>query len=138
MTRRLSFPLVMLMGFVLMPVVIVVKSIAFGHGVERLFRALHWMQHAHRRGLTCPAGHTRPLLPTDRWLCAECNATFQGYAYMPCPHCGGGEEPREAASPPWVTCDCGLAVPVPPIPTAALVISRTLRGAIRAEGGHHG
>ena len=54
--------------------------------------------------IECSAGHVREIRSTDRYKCS-CGAVFQGMPWSPCPVCG------ESAS--VVTCDCGLAIPLP-------------------------
>ena len=52
----------------------------------------------------CPDGHPNRVYGT--WVCRGCGARFRGYAFAPCPVCGG-----VAA---YISCEsCGLAIRAP-------------------------
>lgn len=76
---------------------------ALTHGVRLTWRAWRVVNRFHlrlRETLPCPRGHLAPVYGT--WACG-CGASFDGYAFDPCPIC------RRSCG--WVPCPiCQLPV----------------------------
>lgn len=114
MRRTPPHGLALIVGVLALPWFAVSLCVRLVVTLADIIRALVWIRRVHRDGLRCPAGHTRPIDPTDHYGCPTCGATLLGVPpYLPCPICSDG---IDRTTPRFIPCECSLSVPVPPIP----------------------